>query len=145
MTDNEIIKALECCYTYSNCNGCPQEGKIKCLELAGRNALDLINRQKAEIERLISRVSVLAEIEKDCALKYGDDIDVSIVKKQIKAEAIKEFADRLITKIVNTPFGVNCTSETESYKEGCLHGLVAKQNSILDVIDNLSKEMTEVL
>lgn len=56
-------------------------------------------------------------------------------------DAVKDFAERLTTKIVNTPFGVNCTGETDSYKEGCLHGLVAKQNNVIDMIDNLLKEM----
>lgn len=100
-TDDEIIRALECCVsstTNEACDGCPlntEEGCETHSHLLESLALDLINRQKAEIERLISRVSVLAEIEKDYALKYGDDFDVSIVKKQIKAEAIKEFAQRL--------------------------------------------------
>ena len=46
MTDNEIIKALECCGG-SNCHECPIEG---CTDDIFGNALDLINRQKAEIE-----------------------------------------------------------------------------------------------
>ena len=57
MTNNEIIKALECCVNEkADCKGCPYEsdgclienGKNKLLE----DTLDLINRQKAEIERL---------------------------------------------------------------------------------------------
>lgn len=56
MTDNEIIKALECCTDewYENCNECPYSidtvscERMKLLE----DSLDLINRQKAEIERL---------------------------------------------------------------------------------------------
>ena len=94
---------------------------------------DEINRQKQEIERLqgivLDVTATLCELE--------------IRSEHIKAEAIKEFAERLATKIVNTPFGVNCSSETESYKDGCLHGLVAKQNNVLDMIYNLVKEMTE--
>ncbi len=58
MTDNEIIKALECCAssTHSDaCVFCPfNELKICEVESNGleKRALDLINRQKAEIERL---------------------------------------------------------------------------------------------
>ena len=48
MTDNEVIKALECCRD-SNCNECPIEG---CTDSIIRNALALIKRQKAEIELL---------------------------------------------------------------------------------------------
>ena len=53
MTDEQIIKALECCLGYS-CSGCPCEkgASILCLDDLHRYALDLINRQKAEIERL---------------------------------------------------------------------------------------------
>ena len=54
MTDNEIIKALELCATLDsrNCKKCP------CREICKENdgtltklILDLINRQKAEIEK----------------------------------------------------------------------------------------------
>lgn len=54
MTENEIIKALECCKEreFKTCRNCPL------LNINGRayemskNALDLINRQKSKIERL---------------------------------------------------------------------------------------------
>jgi hypothetical protein len=61
MTDNEIIKALECCMDEMGCTkGCPcfnpkAKGShctvAKKLELE-KLTLDLINRQQAEIERL---------------------------------------------------------------------------------------------
>jgi hypothetical protein len=54
MTDNEIIKAVICCTAF-DCGNCPlkdipdiEECERKCKE----DALGLINRQKAEIERL---------------------------------------------------------------------------------------------
>ena len=54
MTDNEIIKALECCKTGDDCKGCPYyaNGRYTCGEHFNEDVLDLINRQKAEIERL---------------------------------------------------------------------------------------------
>ncbi len=56
MTDAEIIKALECCAKAVNtfvCNEskCPLFG-TNCIDILSKNALDLINRQKAEIGRL---------------------------------------------------------------------------------------------
>ena len=55
MTDNEIIKALECCRD-CNCEECPCcriiLGVTHCTEIDQEEILDLINRQKAEIERL---------------------------------------------------------------------------------------------
>ena len=66
MTDNEIIKALESCTSQSGCfNGtknCPLEHYhygADCPLRLGLNALDLINRQKAEIET--SRTEAIRE------------------------------------------------------------------------------------
>ena len=59
MTDNEIIKALECCIN-DKCQECPLNKLFCGREVATEYALDLINRQKAEIERLKKRL-VLAE------------------------------------------------------------------------------------
>lgn len=55
MTDNEIIKALECCGVSAegNCRECPLINDYSpCGVTLTANALNLINRQKAEIERL---------------------------------------------------------------------------------------------
>ena len=63
MTDNEIIKALECCINEDNdlmaCgnNDCAfmdykLEGDRECHYYMMKSVLDLINRQKAEVERL---------------------------------------------------------------------------------------------
>lgn len=51
MTDNEIIKALECCRSTS-CYDCPYNDENLCIDALLQYALDLINRQKAENERL---------------------------------------------------------------------------------------------
>ena len=55
MTDNEIIKALECScsWQFKHCEGCPLEEEYpNCAEYVTYPALELINRQKAELERL---------------------------------------------------------------------------------------------
>ena len=95
MTDSEIIKALECCTDewYENCNECPYSidtvscERMKLLE----DSLDLINRQKAEIERLKGWENLLK------AEKHS----------LIKSEAIKEFANMLKNKIKTecNPYG----------------------------------------
>jgi len=80
MTDNEIIKALECCSNRYDCYSCEYYNQY-CkgdMNVTLKDALDLINRQKAEIEALIAGQETLQ--------KY-------IVTA--KAEAIKEFAERL--------------------------------------------------
>ena len=82
MTDNEIIKALKCCGG-SNCHECPIEG---CTDDIFGNALNLINRQKAEILELQKRI-----------INWRADMDYR--PDEIKSEAIKEFAERLNARI----------------------------------------------
>lgn len=53
MTDNEIIKALECCMDGRDCAECPAQGVcMHDYDCPKSIALDLINCQKAEVERL---------------------------------------------------------------------------------------------
>ena len=66
LTDNEIIKALECCATnvaFGNCAYCPYKEYwakgLTCVCKATKDSLDLINRQKAEIERLSEENDIL--------------------------------------------------------------------------------------
>lgn len=84
MTDKEIIKALECC-TSDDCSDCPLRNRVRsrgCARLWSK-ALDLINRQRAEIERLKGWENLLK------AEKHS----------LIKTKAIKEFAEKLKTKL----------------------------------------------
>jgi hypothetical protein len=55
MTDNEIIKALECCYTTgTSCEECPMYNFDECNDvLMAKYVRDLINRQQAEYDRLL--------------------------------------------------------------------------------------------
>ena len=101
MTDNEIIKALEFCASHEDkmcCKCCSVEEKC---ELDGcyldKKALDLITRQKAEVERLQIRNKVLTEITKNYDWKFAN----------AKSEAIKEFAERL----KQMPSVTNCEYE----------------------------------
>ena len=94
MTDNEIIKALKLCTSeHMGCeDGCPYR-LGECLDDGYRSkpmkdALDLINRQKAEIERLKNAYKQCAR-ERDTFLEE---------LKTEKTEAYKEFAERLHQK-----------------------------------------------
>ena len=115
MTDEQIIKALECCATDdgNDCFQCPygnivyKSGNGGCVNRCRKDALALINRQKAEIERLKGEVVT------------NNIMKATRIKKEAKSEAIKEFAERL--KERNKPW---------------LH-------VHLEDIDNLVKEMTE--
>ena len=63
MTDNEIIKALECCgKNPPMCSECGYKGRcnrIDCYDYLKRDALNLINRQKAEFERHSEHIELL--------------------------------------------------------------------------------------
>ena len=97
MTDNEIIKALECCIA-PKCGECSifNNSEIRrvpgrCIVTLEKNALDLINRQKAEIERLSSFVT-----EERCYEIAREMIPQFV--SQARADAIKEFME-MLTKV----------------------------------------------
>ena len=89
MTDNEIIKALDCCgFEYGNlCSVCPKYEKDHdfCQEELHNYAIDLINRQKVEIERLKIENQSLREAANSYRMHYDE----------ARSEAVKEFAYRL--------------------------------------------------
>jgi hypothetical protein len=126
MTDNKIVKALECCAEHPNCKNCPCVDKIGCVNLISKDALDLIKRQKAEIERLESKVNRLKQ--------YDEERDIRLharLTATARTEAIKEFAERLKSK----------TRKLTEYDEGGWDMDVYAVS--VDDIDNLVKEMTE--
>lgn len=76
MKDTEILKALEICSSTTSCEGCPYypEGiDISCSDQICKDAIELINRQKAEIERL----------RKQLALKENALLSVTYIAKRI--------------------------------------------------------------
>ena len=90
MTDKEIIKALELCMDEDDrCGECPYEGSPeRCVKVHGKDLLDLINRQKAENERLeTNNLSIQKTLSK-----------MSLGVEQARAEAIKDFADDLMAR-----------------------------------------------
>ena len=89
MTDNEIIKALECC-SINDCRNCLYDKAKVCGQELSKDALDLINRQKAEIERL-------QEVKEINLNAIKNDLPWYVI--HIKAEAIKEFAERFETAL----------------------------------------------
>jgi hypothetical protein len=81
-TDEEIKSSLEVIATSQNCNECKirngRWGTCNCSQIAANAALDLINRQRAEIERLGKKIEGLlrsystAEVTK---IKHGKWIE----------------------------------------------------------------------
>ena len=58
MTDNEIINALECCPYQRDCVSCDVNACDNSPNHIMKCALDLINRQKAEIDRLQKEMKI---------------------------------------------------------------------------------------
>lgn len=143
MTDNEIIEALEICSSDAfndskeRCTGCKYDGADKnlfCFEVLEKDALDLINRQKAENAELqhkiascnLENVELKAEIDRLLRSLNETNKYIPKIKERTRAEAIKEFWKMLKRKAF---------------------GIVDPDSSIkvIDVADgdNLVKEMTE--
>lgn len=162
MTDNEIIKALECCVGVAVgerlCISCPLFMQRTCFRVKDTLALDLINHQKAELDDLkrddlprckdaLRRANEIgmglekenqklrAEIERlgcDLAVARGllRRVDSSLVatRNNARAEAIKEFAERLKDYYI----------KDKRYDRPNAHTMIC---FLFDRIDNLAKEM----
>lgn len=142
-TDEEIIETLECHINAEDCVGCEKFGRCDEIILT-ELVLDLINRQKAEIARL-------KECPK-CVYEYDGEITEYCVQgpcsnfktvEQIKAEAYKEFAERLkgeikrekesgdelLSEIYDRDVQMNAEGEKMAF------------DSVERIVDNLLKEM----
>ena len=83
MNDNEIIKALEYCLAQgitSECEGC--KDKIGCRDTLLSNALDLINRQKAEIEKKDTEIDIL--------IRKNETLKDEVAELRAEVERLKE-------------------------------------------------------
>ena len=134
MTDEEIIKALECC-SKKECNKCPNYSEdIECGEALLILALDLINRLKAEIGGLKKF------IEKDQGLILKlTNVPKNEYDNKIKSETIKEFAERFEYFVLHEDPEINelkC-KDYESY----MGGINQLRLQIVKGINNLVKEM----
>lgn len=129
-TDEQIIKALECCSTDVQENPCPKcafYNKHRCSTLMLNAASDIINRQKVKIKSL---KQIINEQDKE-VLKLQNRIifwrkNLNYQPEKIKSEAIKEFAERL----------KRCIRFDDKCEYNC-----AKR--IVGFINYLIKEMTE--
>ena len=129
LTPEEIKKALECCIKpTSDCENCPYYKKEECFDMAKRDALNLINRQQAEIENADFTIEQLtkgnlqlqAEIER---LKENNKAIMQTIA-DVHTEAIKEFAERLKEKFAIFQYVS-----------------VVFYSKVISIIDNLVKEM----
>lgn len=153
-TDEEIVRALECCLCdNSECLQCQNKElcRIERDELAVKT-LDLINRKMEEIERLKSandekfrQWDILTEKTKQ---HYADLYNEA--KDIVKAEAYKEFAKEVseeIKKAYNNNSDIlreHLIKHKENPNFEFIAALQSKMNTLRgldDFIDNLLKEM----
>lgn len=120
MTDKEIIKRLERCVKRSNRN---YDTDI---------VLDLINRQKAEIERLNKKVEELSDV-------LSGTIRIRYAKA--KSEAYKEFAEKAKKEFLNHQYNAKTDrknvkiEELKEQMDWLLHTVA------IETVENLLKEM----
>ena len=131
MTYDEIIKALERCPQHTECCYCNSLEECGNKRILTTSVFDLINRQKAEIEDLKSQMEWLTGYNGnllDANTALSGEIEIC------KSEAIKEFAEKLKHEI---------TSAIDTYYNSNGGGYYLAEN-VIDDIDNIVKEMTEI-
>ena len=96
-TDEEIKSSLEVIATTRNCNECKirncKWGTCNCSQISANAALDLINRQQAEIERLKAFNSYFDEL-------YGKGIDVANWHLNSELEPFDSFYESALQEVV---------------------------------------------
>lgn len=105
MTDKEILKVFKYCQAATSCINCQWYNTEKCKNNdLTEKVLSIINRQKAEIERLKAKSKQKNPYEEygNC-VAIGDSLvfthtlnDYDKLIKDIETEAIKEFAKLII-------------------------------------------------
>lgn len=105
MTDEQIVKALECCVSSAGgdaCRRCPYEDEGICVTdglALQRDSLALIKRQQAEIERLQkeSADKERAYTDEFCCRKEWQRKCRDLLEEKIeaRANAVREFAEKL--------------------------------------------------
>ena len=110
MTDNEIIKALCECTKHKECEACHFMDECYDLDVLHRQALDLINRQKAEIEEKSKKLS-----------------EILPIVAEIRNNAVKEFAERLKEKAYfHEEYGTMVLEDVDDITDNLLKEMVGE-------------------
>lgn len=99
MTEQEVVKTLKCCLT-GTCKNCSINNETaNCITRLEKAALELIERQRSEIEELTTEVESLKK-QMEWLTGYNQNLmsTNTALSEEIliaKIEAYKEFAERL--------------------------------------------------
>ena len=138
LTNEDILSSLKVIATTCNCNECKirncKWGTCNCSQITANAALDLINRQKAEIERLKSandenfrQWDMLTEKTKQHYADLYND-----AKDTLKAEAYKEYHIK----------AKSCLKANRDVEQQIGNNYVVKRiKEIENRLDNILKEM----
>lgn len=126
MTDNEIIKNLENAAEWFS-----EHGRNTNTAIIGicKESVDLINRQKAEIEQLNFKILALSQKR----ITMVERVDIV---NNARNKAIRELAVKLLSRVHKLD-RYNCELPYGRQEQGYLI------DDVLATIDNLVKEMTE--
>ncbi|MBR5826281.1 MAG: hypothetical protein IKY78_04255 [Clostridia bacterium] len=100
MTDNDVIKAFECCEkengTSPNCDECPASGSAdsNCFSTVRKKVLEIVKRQKADNEALQNENK---QLQSDVLLanqNYEHIKDMWEAERTRLSEKIKEYIDK---------------------------------------------------
>ena len=149
MTDNEIIKAWDICLHTNNredCEICPHSiYGIHCIANLRIDTFNLLKRQQAEIEELQSEITLLKQSNANLQELYQCEkekvanakqkvIDIAKALKTAKADAIKEFAERLKAEELEQTEVWNGDDEYDI-------GYNSAINAVIEKLDRHVKEM----
>ena len=106
LTDEQIIKALERCSLHKECCYCNAVEECGSKKVLTNSALDLINRQKAEIESSQMAFDAMKRLAKEGKVKAIKEF-VEKLKEQLKKECspipysfLAELVDNLVKEMV---------------------------------------------
>lgn len=125
MTDNDIVKALECCIC-DECKSCPHDEETACVENLHQEAIDLINRQKAEIKSITEKFNCQQTVYTDLSKIIKDK---NAVKERLEANLKEAFAEIEALKQIN----LHCKSE--AFKEFAKFLVDKAENGIISIVD----------
>ena len=157
MTDEQIVKALEYCSSsdLGQCKDCPFYEQCENDELLAKYTLDLINRQKAEIERLQKLQNPTGaggfKVENGKVVYYSDVLNGYRHEYKDLDEIVKELNLYMQTDYKNLELISHYqhkaqTTKAETIKEFAKRLKEKSKNGFqfwvtVDDIDNLVKEM----
>ncbi len=154
MTDEQIIKALECCATDDgdDCFQCPygnivyKPGNGGCVNRCRKKALDLISRQKARIKELEEKHAEDERVLNDRvqesvnAVSKADQKYICTLERSIAAKDVER--ERLLQKLQQAQSEA-IKEFAERLKERYEKHILCSTNILNNEIDSLVKEMTE--